>query len=279
MTNPTAAAPDKSFYEGALDAIEGFGTGRAAILIYGLAVAFSVFQLYVSAFSPLPSIVVRSVHVGFLCLLTFAVSAQLVGGWKRAFAWTLAIVSFTLGIYHWIFHDDLIVRAGNPTAADIAVGVVVIVLLFEAARRVVGIALPLICGIFLAYCLLGQYLPYPFDHRGYDAVQVIDHIFGGTEGIYGIPIYVSATYIFLFILFGSFLERAGMIQLFTDVAMGTVGHRRGGLGLRRRRVGGQSGAFRNGGFHHGKHFASVSSRRSPARSKRQPAWVARSCRR
>ncbi len=231
MTNSTtAAAPEKSFYEGALDAVEGFGKGRAALIIYGCAVAFSLFQLYVSAFSPLPSIVVRSIHVGFLCLLTFAISAQLVAGVRRVFAWILALVAFGLSSYHWIFHDDLIVRAGNPNTADIVVGVLVIVLLFEASRRVVGVALPLICAIFLAYCLLGQYLPYPLDHRGYDVVQVIDHMFGGTEGIYGIPIYVSASYIFLFILFGSFLERAGMIQLFTDVAMGTVGHKRGGPG-------------------------------------------------
>jgi TRAP transporter 4TM/12TM fusion protein len=230
MSNSTAAAPEKSFYEGALDAVEGFGKGRAALVIYCCAVAFSLFQLYVSAFSPLPSIVVRSVHVGFLCLLTFAISAQLVAGVRRVFAWILALVAFALSGYHWVFHDDLIVRAGNPSTADIVVGVLVIVLLFEASRRVVGVALPLICAIFLAYCLLGQYLPYPFDHRGYDVVQVIDHMFGGTEGIYGIPIYVSASYIFLFILFGSFLERAGMIQLFTDVAMGTVGHKRGGPG-------------------------------------------------
>ncbi len=84
--------------------------------------------------------------------------------------------------------------------------------------------------MFLAYALFGQYLPSPLDHRGYDFSQVVDQMFLGTEGIYGIPIYVSSTYIFLFILFGSFLERAGMIKLFTDVALGIVGHTRGGPG-------------------------------------------------
>ena len=91
-----------------------------------------------------------------------------------------------------------------------------------------GPALPIIAGLFLAYCLFGEYLPAPFDHRGYGWDQVIDHMAYGTEGIYGIPVYVSSTYIFLFILFGSFLERAGMIGLFTDVSMGLVGHRIGG---------------------------------------------------
>jgi len=91
-----------------------------------------------------------------------------------------------------------------------------------------GPALPIISGLFLAYCLFGNYLPRPFDHRGYDLSQVIDHMAYGTEGIYGIPTYVSSTYIFLFILFGSFLEKAGMIKLFTDVSLGLVGHARGG---------------------------------------------------
>ena len=69
-----------------------------------------------------------------------------------------------------------------------------------------------------------QYLPLAADHRGYDFGQVVDQMFLGTEGIYGMPTYVSSTYIFLFILFGAFLERAGMIRLFTDVALGMVGH-------------------------------------------------------
>ena len=79
-----------------------------------------------------------------------------------------------------------------------------------------------------SYCLLGHLLPAPFDHRGYGFAQVIEHMSYGTEGIYSVPTLVSATYIFLFILFGSFLERAGMIQLFTDMAMGMFGAARGG---------------------------------------------------
>ena len=101
-------------------------------------------------------------------------------------------------------------------------------MLFLAAWRIMGPALPLIAGGFLLYCLFGQYLPSPFNHRGYGLGQVIDHMAFGTEGIYGIPVYVSSTYIFLFILFGAFLEKAGMIRLFTDVSLGLVGHARGG---------------------------------------------------
>ena len=91
-----------------------------------------------------------------------------------------------------------------------------------------GAALPLMCGACLLYWFFGQYLPSPLNHRGYDFDQIVTHLSFGTEGFYGVPIYVSATYIFLFILFGSFLERAGMIQLFTDVSLGLFGRTRGG---------------------------------------------------
>ena len=101
-------------------------------------------------------------------------------------------------------------------------------LIFEGTRRLMGLALPLMCGACLLYWFFGQYLPSPLNHRGYDFDQVITHLSFGTEGFYGVPIYVSATYIFLFILFGSFLERAGMIQLFTDVSLGLFGRTRGG---------------------------------------------------
>jgi TRAP transporter 4TM/12TM fusion protein len=111
---------------------------------------------------------------------------------------------------------------------DIVVGVLAVVLVFEAARRLMGPSLPIICAVFLAYALFGQHLPSPLNHRGYDFAQVVDQMFLGTEGIYGIATYVSSSFIFLFILFGSFLERAGMIRLFTDVSLGLVGHSRGG---------------------------------------------------
>ena len=119
-------------------------------------------------------------------------------------------------------------RAGDQTAIDLAVGAITIILVFEAARRVLGIALPIVCGLFLAYGLFGQDLPGVLQHRPYAVSQIIDQLGFGTEGIYGIPTLVSATYIFLFILFGAFLEHAGMIRLFNDLALGLVGHTKGG---------------------------------------------------
>ncbi|NWG32741.1 MAG: TRAP transporter permease, partial [Rhodocyclaceae bacterium] len=108
------------------------------------------------------------------------------------------------------------------------VGTAMIILVFEAARRIMGLALPLVCGAFLLYGLFGQYLPGGLAHRGFDFAQIVDQLAFGTEGIFGIPTLVSATYIFLFILFGSFLEHAGMIHLFNSIALGFVGHTKGG---------------------------------------------------
>jgi TRAP transporter 4TM/12TM fusion protein len=205
--------------------------GWAAAILIAVALAFSTFQLVVAAFHPLSSLVIRSLHVGFLLALTFLLYPALKQGRIDAVAWhdwLLAAGAAALATYHWIFEADLIARAGDPTTADMVVGTVVVVLVFEAARRVLGLALPIICATFLLYALFGQHLPGALQHRGYGYDQIVDQMFTGTEGIYGIPTMVSATYIFLFILFGAFLEHAGMIRLFNALALGLVGHAKGG---------------------------------------------------
>lgn len=209
---------------------EGFGPGRWGTLAYWIGIAFATFQLYVAAFNYLPSQVVRGVHVGFLVLLTFGLIANFTAKSDvgRALGWLIGGAGFFCGLYQWIFYADLIARDGDPTRLDLAVGTALAVLIFEGTRRLMGPALPLMCGACLVYWFFGQYLPSPLNHRGYDFDQIVTHLSFGTEGFYGVPIYVSATYIFLFILFGSFLERAGMIQLFTDVSLGLFGRTRGG---------------------------------------------------
>jgi TRAP transporter 4TM/12TM fusion protein len=214
----------------------GFPAGPVGRALFWLAVAFSAFQIATAAhLIDLPSQVVRAVHVSFLLALAFpllaAISREQRGGrgWiGLALATAAALAGAFVAGYQWVEHDALLLRAGDPTRLDLALGVLILALLFVATWRAMGPALPIIAGAFLAYCLFGQYLPAPLNHRGYGVDQVIDHMAYGTEGIYGIPTYVSSTYIFLFILFGAFLEKAGMIKLFTDVALGLFGHRRGG---------------------------------------------------
>lgn len=209
----------------------GFPQTREGKLLFWIAVAFSLYQIASAAHVVnLPSQVVRGFHVGFLTLLTFPLVAAMTGKPLpvRALAWALGIAGMGVALYQWWEYVPLIQRTGFPLTRDIVGGVIALITVFAAAWVIMGPALPIISGLFLAYCFFGHLLPRPLNHRGYWFDQIIDHMAYGTEGIYGIPVYVSATYIFLFILFGSFLERAGMIKLFTDVSLGLVGHARGG---------------------------------------------------
>jgi len=216
MTNAAVSSADAQLQAGTIP------LSKAA---YVVAIIFSAFQIYTAAYSPLSSGVVRAVHVGFLLLMTFVLLPPLGRKWL---GWALGAIAFAIGLYHWIFEAELIVRAGDLTDWDMVVGIASIALVFEATRRTMGFALPLICAIFLAYAVFGQYFPGSLAHRGYGLDQVIGQVAFGTEGIYSTPIYVSSTYIFLFILFGSFLEQAGMIKLFNDIALGLFGRAQGG---------------------------------------------------
>lgn len=229
-----AAVENKPETHSEEEAIEGlpagFGNGLSGRIAFWIAFTFSLFQLWTAAYGTLPSQVVRAMHVGFLLLLGFVLFGNLVAKTKagKIWFWTLGIVGFLTGIYNWIYYNDLILRSGFHTPLDLTVATVMIVLVFEGARRLMGLPLTIIAAIFLAYCFFGQYLPPPFVHRGYDFELIIEHFGFGTEGIYGTPIYVSAAYIFIFVVFAAFLERAGMLALFNDFALGLVGSWRGG---------------------------------------------------
>jgi len=220
----SAAAPAASAAHHTLHAPDEHTPSFVGVLFW-VAIVFSTFQIVTAAFSPLSSSVVRAVHVGFLLLVTFALHPPFR---SKGLGWLIGAAAFVAGLYHWVFEAELVQRAGDMTDADMVVGILTIVLVFEAARRIMGFALPLICLIFLAYGLFGQYLPGALAHRGYGLDQIVGQLGFGTEGIYGTPTYVSSSYIFLFILFGAFLEQAGMITLFTDFALGLFGHTKGG---------------------------------------------------
>ena len=209
----------------------GFPATAEGRVLFWIAVLFSLFQIATAAhLLDMPSQIQRVIHVGFLAGLGFpllAAASKRPAVW-RPLAWAAAALAAGIAFYHWWDYVPLLMRAGDPLPRDLIVGAVAIALVFAAAWALMGPALPLISGVFLAYCLWGNHLPSPLNHRGYSVMQIVDHMAFGTEGIYGIPTYVSATYIFLFILFGAFLEKAGMIKLFTDVSLGLVGHRMGG---------------------------------------------------
>lgn len=128
--------------------------------LFYVALLFSVFQIITAAFSPISSQVLRAVHVGFLLWVVF-LSYPAYGSTRpwQPLAWLLSLAGIATALYQWVFEADLIQRSGDLTPTDMAVGIVLIALVFEAARRVMGIALPVICGLFLAYGLLGDTCP------------------------------------------------------------------------------------------------------------------------
>ncbi|HEX2135619.1 MAG TPA: TRAP transporter large permease subunit, partial [Microvirga sp.] len=199
------------------------------VALAAVALAFALVARYPGS---LPSQVVRTIHVGFLCLVAGAMLANHRAGSAamRFVGWAIGIVGFAVGLYHWALYEDLVNRAGDLTAADMTVGIAALAVLFYLVWRVMGPALPIVAGLFLAYCLFGHWLPAPYDHRGYTLDQVVEHMAFGTEGIYAVPTLVSATYIFLFILFGAFMEKAGVIDFFNNLSMAVFGDKRGGPG-------------------------------------------------
>ena len=211
---------------------ESFPPGFEGRLLFWIAVAFSLYQIAIAAhLITLSSQIQRALHLGFLMLLGFPLLAALrgrTGLLPKTLAWVMAGAGVLVAGYQWVEYVPLMMRSGMLNRTDIVIGIIALIATFAAAYAVMGPALPIVAGLFLIYALFGQYFPGPLVTRGYDLGQVVEQMAYGTEGIYGTPLYVSTTYIFLFILFGSFLEKAGMIKLFTDVSLGMVGHRMGG---------------------------------------------------
>ncbi len=198
--------------------------------ISAVLILFSLFQLYTTLWT-IPIQKLRPIHLAFVLLLVFLLYPAARRLKKDRIPWYDAIMAFmALGcvLYIPFNYEYVIQNVGNYTPMDIAVGVVGILLLMEACRRVVGLPILIIVTGFLLYALLGNNIPGTFGHRGYSIRQIINHMYFTTSGVFGTPLGVSATFIFLFILFGSFLEKTGVGKLFIDLANAVAGRRIGG---------------------------------------------------
>ncbi|MCX5824716.1 MAG: TRAP transporter fused permease subunit [Deltaproteobacteria bacterium] len=144
-----------------------------------------------------------------------------------------ALMASLVSIYIFLEFNNIGLRAGSPAEADLLIGAAAILFVLEGARRSIGAPLPFIATLVLVNCYLGPYfLKIPgltlFAHRGYSVSRIIDYMYLGTEGIYGIPLGVVATFVFHFVLFGLFISRTGLGQLFMDLAMAVTGGTAGG---------------------------------------------------
>ncbi len=206
-------------------------TGVLALAVSLIAIVFSLFQLYTASIGLLPVRLQRAVHLGFVLVLAYLLYPARHGTAGHKIPWydfLLAGASALIVLYLIVNHDKLISRSGAFLPIDIFIGIIGLLLVLEGCRRVVGIPILVIALVFIAYAFFGPYMPGFLNHRGYSLERIIGHLFFTTEGVMGIPLGVSSTFIFLFILFGSFLEKTGIGKFFIDLANSVAGFAAGG---------------------------------------------------
>ncbi len=201
------------------------------VVYFGL-LAFTLFQLYTAINGQFTAYIQRSIHLGFALSLIFLLfPARRIWVHKPSIPWydyIFALLSIGVGLYWPIFYDEIVFRAGSLSTVDLIVGALAIVLTLEAARRAVGLPITIIAAVFLVYAYYGRYFPGFLAHRGQDIDTIVQVMFFTTDGILGTPISVSATFIFVFLLFGAFLVKTGVGQYFNDLAVTIAGRLTGG---------------------------------------------------
>ncbi|MDV7271649.1 TRAP transporter permease [Thioclava sp. A2] len=250
MTNETTKA-DRNFSDEELqDLVASTDTGgrnptsrTVALLISGLAFAWSLFQLWIAQpqlwfaqwVPALNSSQTRPVHLGFAILLAFLAYPAMKSSPRDRVPladWVLALVGAGSAFYVFLFSRELAetARSGLPTSAQIVIGSVGIVLLLEASRRALGPALTVVGAVFLAYAYMGQgwLIPDIIEHSGLSFTAIVNAQWLDTTGVFGIPLGVSTAFVFLFVLFGAILDKAGAGNYFIQLAFAGLGALRGG---------------------------------------------------
>ena len=206
---------------------------RAALIMAGVGFFMSVFHIYVLLIRAIDPWIFRSIHIVFGGILLF----PLVPGWKNAprdrvhFIDYLFVAALITSVVYILWDlEDVILRMGVvPNGFDVLFSTIFVVIVLEMTRRTTGWALTITALCAILYGCLGQYLPGFLKHRGYDLPRLITYLFS-LDGIMSIPIQASATYVFLFVIFGAFLENSGASMFFVDFARSVAGSRRGGPG-------------------------------------------------
>lgn len=210
---------------------EGGSTAKRAIwsdVIFVIAVAFAVFHLYAGAFGLLEGIKQRVIHLGFALVLVFLSRPLFRAPGLRLIDVALAVLALVPSIYLVVEDHALDMRMGIAYDRDVILGTIMIVVLFEATRRVAGLALPIIAGLSIIYAYFGRQMPDAIAHAGFSLEDIAVTLYLTTEGIFSIPLTVSANYIVLFIILGAVLQATGAAQFFSDLAYSAFGQVRGG---------------------------------------------------
>ncbi len=212
--------------------------GMPGKLLWGVALAWSLFQLWYA--SPLPFTLnfgvfndtqARSIHLGFAIFLAYTAFPALKSSPRFYIPiqdWILGLVGAFCASYLVIFHAELADRAGAPNTLDLVVAVSGMLILLEATRRALGPPLMVVATVFLIYTFGGPYMPDVIAHKGASLSKAMSHQWLSSEGVFGVALGVSTSFVFLFVLFGSLLDKAGAGNYFTQVAFSLLGHMKGG---------------------------------------------------
>lgn len=213
-------------------------TGILSRVITGLAALFSLFYLYHARTGTTEPYLVRAIYLAGTYILVIALMPAIKKpaagrpGWQRALLviWDLLMLALTVLTFGYFItqFDALVERAGAITAMDRWMGLIAVVVSLEVARRAMGWSLPLIAVVFLLYSAFGNHLPGLFNHRGYSFNRIIMTQYTSYDGIFGVVTSIFATYVFLFVIFGTFLERSGASRFFIDLSYAVAGRTRGG---------------------------------------------------
>ena len=211
------------------------------IIVFVIAVAMAVFHLWTAGGRMLPGVQQRTVHLAFALALIYLLypfrsktdesSEEKVSDEERPMSVVDFIflgLSFAIGVYVFVEYESLSFRMGEPNIPDSICGIIAILLILEATRRVLGWSVVIICAIGFLYLAFGTYLPTAMSHTGFSFEQIINFLFFSTDGILGPALAVSSTVIAVFIVFGAFLTASGAGQLFIDLGMSLFGKFRGG---------------------------------------------------
>lgn len=211
--------------------VRTFANSNLMKAFYFLCIGITLYH-FITSFMGTPVILKhRSLHVSMMLVLTFMMypfskkSCFTKIAW---YDWILILLSIAAPLYIWTDYLGVVERAGQPDTMDAIMATLLVVLVLEASRRVSGWALIILSVVFILYGLFGRDMPGMFAHRGYTWMQLSNHFFANTEGIYGTSVSVAASYIYLFILFGAVMAKSGMGAFFNDFAMALAGHTKGG---------------------------------------------------
>ncbi|GGY04693.1 C4-dicarboxylate ABC transporter [Litchfieldella qijiaojingensis] len=212
--------------------------GTPGKLLVGIAAAWSLFQLWIASplsfmlgFGVFNATEARSIHLAFALFLAFMAYPALKRSPRDRIPlqdWIMAAAAAFCGAYMFLFYEDLAQRPGAPILQDVIVGVAGILLLLEATRRALGPPLMIVASVFIVYSLAGPYMPGILAHRGVSLYGLINHQWLTTQGVFGIALGVSTSFVFLFVLFGALLDKAGAGNYFIKVAFSLLGHYKGG---------------------------------------------------